>query len=307
MLGASWRTFLTLTHLEGWTGKVKIHTDSALHRIMGRAELHLHLGVVMQRKEWTCFPKRQPLIETNLRYWVIRLCVIKFWEATFLTLVPDNDPTTALSGSTAVRCLFGFFWREKEKALCVWCSYPWFFCCYVYFVSSDSQGKCLRYVNATLTDPFLPCVCLAVWTAVTWVMTAMRPTLAAYPACLIAHHLSPGATASPALDFKQATPHLPLEDTRGVRLLPSTRPTRCHPAAPAASAARLALSSSKGWTLMTSSLVTWVTVTFSERACQTMMTTTWQTGKSFWRSVNPVTMTTRANQRWLHAGLLWKG
>lgn len=126
----------------------------------------------------------------------------------------------------------------------------------VYFVSSDSLRKCPRYVNATLTDPFPPCVCLAVWTAVIWVMTAMRPTLAAYPACLTAHHLSPGATASPALDFKQATPHLPLVDTRGLRLLPSTRPIRCHPAAPAASAARLALSSSKGWTLMTSSLVT---------------------------------------------------
>lgn len=155
----------------------------------------------------------------------------------------------------AVQCLFGFLKGKKKKRFVSGALILDSFVA-VYFLSSDSLGKCLRYVNATLTDPFPSCVCLAVWTAVTWVMTAMRPTLAAYPACLIAHHLSPGATASPALDSKQATPHLPLEDTRGARLLPSTQPIPCHPAAPAASAARLALSSSKGWTLMTSSLVT---------------------------------------------------
>lgn len=144
----------------------------------------------------------------------------------------------------------------KEKNVLFWCSHPLYFCSYAYFVSSDKSAKCLKYINVTPPDPFPLCVSLAVWTAVTWAMTAMRPTLAAYPACLTAHRLSPGATASPALDSKRAMPRLPREDTRGVRPLPSTRPIRCQPAAPAASPARLALSSSKGWTLRTSSLVT---------------------------------------------------
>ena len=114
-----------------------------------------------------------------------------------------------------------------------------------------SGQECLKYVKTTHTD-LPPHVPLAVWTAVMWATTAMRPTLAAFPACPTAHHLSPGATVSPALVFKRATLRPPqVEGTRAVRAAPSTRLTRCQLAAPAASAARLASSSSKGWTTPT--------------------------------------------------------
>lgn len=257
MLGAIWRTFLTMTHLEKWILICSIQNNGE------RRTAFFFLGVVMQRKVYVnmntvCCFTTEILGHPSLCHEVLRGHISSFspWRW--------ND-TTALSGSTAIQCHCGFLWRtsDRQRKKCfvlVLSSFVLLFICL--FCATGKSAKCLKYINVTPPDPFPLCVSLAVWTAVTWAMTAMRPTLAAYPACLTAHRLSPGATASPALDSKRAMPRLPREDTRGVRLLPSTRPIRCQPAAPAASAARLALSSSKGWTLRTSSLVTWVTVTF---------------------------------------------
>lgn len=114
-------------------------------------------------------------------------------------------------------------------------------------------------------------------------MTVMRPTLAASPVSLTARHPSPGAMASLALAFKQATLRPPLGDTRAARPPHSTQPTQCH--LEATSAARHALSLLKAWTPMTSSLVTWVTVTFLGRVCPTTTTTTSQMGKNAWESL----------------------
>lgn len=126
------------------------------------------------------------------------------------------------------------------------------------------------------------CLYPAAWRAVTWAMTVTRPMPAAYPACPTALHLSLGAMVSLVPVFRRAMPRPPQAvDTRGVRQGPSTRPTLCQLAAPAASAAHLASNSSKGWmsTMRTSNLVTLVTVTFLERACQMTMMTIWPMGK----------------------------
>lgn len=111
----------------------------------------------------------------------------------------------------------------------------------------------LDFQHVALADPF-PCFSPAVWTAATWAMIAMRPTLVASPVSPTARHHSPGAMASLALAFKRATRRPPLGDTRAARPPRSTRPTQCLPEA--TSAARHALSSSKAWTPMTSSPVT---------------------------------------------------
>lgn len=102
-----------------------------------------------------------------------------------------------------------------------------------------------------------PCVFAAVWTVLMWAMTAMRPTLAAFPVCPIAPPLCPGVTASPVPVCRLGMPH-PQQavDFRGARVLPRIQPTQCPLAAQAASAAHPALSSSKILMLMTSSLGT---------------------------------------------------
>ncbi len=193
---------------------------------------------------------------------VIFLFVFPFWEATFLDIIPEDDMIIWVSSDSMPLCV-SLKDIQKERRMFCWLLWSHHLHCYWAHLLDKLSAKCLKYLNSRW--PFPPCVSAAVWTAVMWAMTVMRPMLAAYPASLIDHHLSPGVMASPALDFKRVTHRPPRgEDTRAVRLAPSTRPIRCQPAAPAASAAHLALSSSKGWTwtIPTSSLVTWVTVTF---------------------------------------------
>lgn len=136
------------------------------------------------------------------------------------------------------------------------------FCSIMLFLQ-NCQGFvqfCTRLIENNVilrhTDPST-CVFAAVWTAVTWAMTVMRPTLAAYPACPIAPPPCPGVTASPVPVCRPGMPH-PQQavDFRGARVLPHTQPTQCPPAAQAASAAHPGLSSSKISMLMTSSLGT---------------------------------------------------
>lgn len=222
----------------------------------------------MQRKvlgvyECIVMRTRQRDTECSIRrYQVILPFVFGFWEATFLVLVSkDNAAQMPYLGQQPLSATLGFFWRtfDRERTLFCWVlwSHPYNCCWYVESSGQDWQ------LNASSIYP--PSIFLAAWTAVMWAMTAMTPTLAAYPACPTAHRLSPGAMASQAHVFKRAMPRPPqVEDTREVRLAPSIRHIQCQLAAPAASPAHLALSSSKGWTWMTptSSLVTWVTVTF---------------------------------------------
>lgn len=122
-----------------------------------------------------------------------------------------------------------------------------------------------------------------VWTAAS-AMTAMKPTLVASPASPTAPLLSPGAKDNPVLACKLAT----LLPQRAAAMWWAPRPRLntplkpCLPAAPAASATRHAVSSSKAWTpeTATASLVTWVILMYFARALMTMTTMTiWPMGE----------------------------
>lgn len=124
---------------------------------------------------------------------------------------------------------------------------------------------------------------VAVWRAAS-AMTAMKPTLAASPACPTVLHLCPGVTVSPVLVCRPVTPlHPPAAVTwaRSPRL--SSRLTRCPRAAPDASPAPSAATSWKVWTLETViwSVAIWATPTCLAKACTTTTTTTiiWPTGE----------------------------
>lgn len=123
---------------------------------------------------------------------------------------------------------------------------------------------------------------VAVWRAAS-AMTAMKPTLAASPACPTVLHLCPGVTVSPVLVCRPVTPlHPPAAVTwaRSPRL--SSRLTRCPRAAPDASPAPSAATSWKVWTLETViwSVAIWATPTCLAKACTTTTTMIiWPTGE----------------------------
>lgn len=223
--------------------------------------------------EGYCLP-----VNVNMLLWETGAMLRRRYQVVLVFRAWKQYGTTAVSDSTATQCHRTISDRGRKKVL---------LCCLILCIIVHMMILCVilakilskRILNANWTSPMF--LSPAVWKAAPWAMTVTRPTPAAYRACPTAPHLCPGATASPAPVSRRAKPRLPqVEDTRGARPAPSTPPTRCLLARPAASAARLALSSSKAWTTATSSPVTWATPTSWERACgTTTTTTTWPTGK----------------------------